>query len=82
MVVQWCPTDKMCSDYLTKPLCGKKFRHFRQKIVNLKPGKLDILTPTVKKGKNPESEDTVEVNMSQVSNSLAERSIRAVLPLC
>ena len=63
MVVQWCPTDKMCSDYLTKPMCGEKFRHFRQKIMNLKPGKLDTLTPTVKKGKNPDSEEIVEKNM-------------------
>ena len=44
--------------------------------MNLKPGKLDTLTLTAKKGKNPESEDTVEVNMSQVSNSRAERSIK------
>ena len=76
MVVQWCPTDKMCSDYLTKPLCGEKFRQFRQIIMNLKPGKLDTLTLTAKKGKNPESEDTVEVKMSQVSNSQVERSIK------
>ena len=49
VVVKWCPTDKMCSDYLTKPLCGEKFRHFRQKIMNLKPVKLDILTSPVRK---------------------------------
>ena len=78
IVVQWCPTDKMCSDYLTKPLCGEKFRHFRQKLMNLKPGKLYTLTPTVKEGKNPELEDTDEVNMGQVSSSLAERTIKKV----
>ena len=29
VVVQWCSADKIVSDYLTKPLCEEKFRHFR-----------------------------------------------------
>ena len=78
VVVQWCPTDKMCSNYLTKALCGEKFRHFRQKIMNLKPVKLDILISPIKKVKSSDSQEIVENNMSQVSNSLSEKSIRAV----
>ena len=27
--VVWCPTDRMIADYLTKPLQGKAFVHFR-----------------------------------------------------
>ena len=68
----------MVSDYLTQLLCGEKFRHFKQKIMNLKTTKLDTLTPSAKKGKSTDSQEIVENNMSQVSNSLAERSIRAV----
>ena len=44
--------------------------------MNLKPGKLNTLTLTAKKGKNPESEEIVEMNMSQVSNGLVESNIR------
>ena len=46
--------------------------------MNLKTTKLDTLTPSAKKGKSTDSQEIVENNMSQVSNSLAERSIRAV----
>ena len=46
--------------------------------MNLKPVKLDTLKPSVKKGKSSDSQENVENNMSQVSNSLAERSIRAM----
>ena len=33
--IQYCPTDLLIGDYMTKPLHGKKFRHFRQEIMNL-----------------------------------------------
>ena len=33
--VQYCPTDQMIGDYMTKPLHGKKFEGFRQEIMNL-----------------------------------------------
>ena len=33
--IEYCPTDKMESDYLTKPLQGSKFTGFRQSILNL-----------------------------------------------
>jgi hypothetical protein len=33
--VEFCPTDLMLGDYMTKPLHGHKFRDFRQKIMNL-----------------------------------------------
>ena len=33
--IQYCPTDQMLGDYMTKPLHGKKFEGFRQEIMNL-----------------------------------------------
>lgn len=33
--IQYCPTDQMTGDYMTKPLYGKKFTGFRQQIMNL-----------------------------------------------
>jgi hypothetical protein len=33
--IQYCPTDHMTGDYMTKPLHGKKFVKFRQEIMNL-----------------------------------------------
>ena len=33
--IQYCPTDEMKGDYMTKPLHGKKFKGFRQEIMNL-----------------------------------------------
>ena len=34
--VQWCPTNDMIADYMTKPLQGKLFRRFRDIIMGLK----------------------------------------------
>ena len=33
--IQFCPTDQMNGDYMTKPLHGQKFKYFRQEIMNL-----------------------------------------------
>jgi hypothetical protein len=33
--IKFCPTDEMVGDFMTKPLHGKKFREFRQTIMNL-----------------------------------------------
>jgi hypothetical protein len=33
--VQYCPTDRMIGDYMTKPLHGKKFEEFRKSIMNM-----------------------------------------------
>jgi hypothetical protein len=33
--VQWCPTNDMIADYMTKPLQGKLFRGFRDLIMGL-----------------------------------------------
>ena len=32
--IQYCPTDHMTGDYMTKPLHGKKFTEFRRQIMN------------------------------------------------
>ena len=37
--VEYCPTDLMIADYMTKPLLGEKFHVFRQAIMNLQPSK-------------------------------------------
>ena len=34
--VEYCPTDDMEGDYMTKPLQGAKFDKFRRSIMNLK----------------------------------------------
>jgi len=33
--IEYCPTDQMIGDYMTKPLHGKKFTEFRKLIMNL-----------------------------------------------
>ena len=33
VMVQYCPTDKMIADYMTKPLQGSKFKEFAAKIM-------------------------------------------------
>jgi hypothetical protein len=32
--IEYCPTDKMVADYMTKPLTGKKFFEFKRIIMN------------------------------------------------
>jgi hypothetical protein len=34
--IQYCPTDKMTADYMTKPLQGKKFTKFRNEIMGFR----------------------------------------------
>ena len=45
--------------------------------MNLKPARLNTLTPSAKKGRS-DSQENVDNNMSQVISSLAVRSIRSV----
>ena len=33
--IEYCPTDQMTADYMTKPLHGSKFKQFRKEIMNL-----------------------------------------------
>ena len=33
--IEYCPTDQMKGDYMTKPLHGKKFTSFRRELMNL-----------------------------------------------
>ena len=33
--ISYCPTDLMLGDYMTKPTHGKKFKQFRNRIMNL-----------------------------------------------
>ena len=35
IIIKYCPTEAMIGDYMTKPLHGKKFNEFRQRILNL-----------------------------------------------
>lgn len=34
VTIKYCPTDEMVSDYMTKPLTGKKFHKFKKSIMN------------------------------------------------
>jgi hypothetical protein len=33
--IEYCPTDAMIADYMTKPLVGAKFFHFREHLMNV-----------------------------------------------
>ena len=33
--IEYCPTDKMIADYMSKPLTGSRFKEFRDLILNL-----------------------------------------------
>ncbi len=41
---EYCPTEYMIADYMTKPLLGKKFHAFRQAIMNLQPKKAKTIS--------------------------------------
>ena len=49
IAIVWCPTDKIVADYLTKPLTGEKFHHFRLKIMNMRGLKMESLRPNTPK---------------------------------
>ena len=34
MQIQYCPTEEMLADYMTKPLVGTKFKQFHKFITN------------------------------------------------
>ena len=36
VLVEYCPSDDMIADYMSKPLMGAKFKEFRNLIMNLK----------------------------------------------
>ncbi len=40
--VVWCPTSKMITDFLTKPLQGKVFKQFRDALMGAVPMWYDI----------------------------------------
>jgi hypothetical protein len=33
--IEYCPTEKMIGDYMTKPVTGAKFTKFRREILNV-----------------------------------------------
>ena len=33
--IEYCPTDKMIADYMSKPLTGSRFKEFRDLILNM-----------------------------------------------
>ena len=35
IVIEYCATDDMTADFFTKPLQGKKFKQFRDQVMNL-----------------------------------------------
>jgi hypothetical protein len=45
--IEFCPTDNMIGDYMTKPLHGKRFKQFRDEIMNL-PVANQFMTSTCK----------------------------------
>ena len=61
------------ADYFTKPLCGEKFKHFRNKIMDLSSTKL---IPPWRWGGGDKSVSKPESNMTQVAGSSVERSMK------
>lgn len=43
MQIQYCPTEEMIADYMTKPLVGAKFKQFHKFIMNCINSKSSIL---------------------------------------
>jgi hypothetical protein len=39
--IQYCSTDRMIADYMTKPLTGAKFKYFRNLIMNIRKSRSD-----------------------------------------
>ncbi len=35
VTVEYCPTDEMTADFMTKPTVGQKFTKFRNRIMNM-----------------------------------------------
>jgi hypothetical protein len=33
--IEYCPTDEMVADYMTKPLSGAKFRKFKKRLMGM-----------------------------------------------
>ena len=52
--IEFCPTDNMIGDYMTKPLQGNKFRKFRQEIMNLPAARQFMIYADITKGSDEE----------------------------
>ena len=39
--LEYCPTDKMLADYMTKPLVGSKYMSFRDGVIGASPLSVD-----------------------------------------
>ena len=37
MSIEWCPTEEMVADFVTKPLQGALFKQFRDQIMRVVP---------------------------------------------
>jgi hypothetical protein len=35
LLIEYCPTDEMVVDYMTKPLSGAKFRKFKKRLMGM-----------------------------------------------
>ena len=46
--IDYCPTEAMIADYMTKPLMGKKFVEFRKEIMNLKGQRVSCLQARIR----------------------------------
>ena len=66
----------MVADYLIKPLCGEKFKYFRNKIMNLSEAKL---IPLGEGGGEVRSVSKPESNTTQVAGISAERITKMMI---
>ena len=62
--INFCPTDKMVADYMTKPLQGKRFKQFRQAIMNLPLTACQMMMCCYQKGEVNGADRSV-LNMNQ-----------------
>jgi hypothetical protein len=70
--IEYCPTEKMIADFLTKPLQGSKFRQFRDVILGHKH--VDTLNESAE---NSTSQERVKKNISGTSKNGADRDTSA-----
>jgi uncharacterized protein YcgI (DUF1989 family) len=71
VTIEYCPTDDMIADYMTKPLTGWKFKLFRKMIMNLTQNGNQIDDGQQEcVGENSPSTYTSTINYGQVTDQI------------
>jgi hypothetical protein len=73
ITIEYCPTDDMTGDYMTKPLHGKKFESFRNQIMNFPASAITSSDPT-----SVVQQECVESNKSQKRIGSSKSTLKMV----